>query len=338
VPDDLAALIRACSSADPAWRPSPEEIIAHCRPRTTLIENPSYQEILAFAAAPAQTPTPAFAGTGNTAPTATQGMAPISGRPSDPAQGPAATHFMPPAPTSTQVYTRPRNRSGKTSPPKPLLAAAGVLLLVVVAAVVGLTVVHHGSRSGSSSSALTPSDPVTTAPAAADSTDAPQTSKASPPPTTDEATPTPEPTTPSPSAPSNGFDETPAKDPGPNLIGPGGTCLAVPAKLANGDRPMTEPCDGSISQRWIYTAKGELMNENRCLDLGAGDVQNGSPVQLWDCNGSDAQLFEANGSTLQNPKSQRCLTTQADRPPAGDPILMWDCGTAPNQVWQLPHE
>ena len=324
VPDDLAALIQACSSADPAWRPSPEEIIAHCRPRTTLIENPSYQQILAsFATAPAETPAPVFAGTGASAPTS---AAPAF---------PPSTHYLPPAPNPTQVYTRPRNRdrAARTAPARPLLAVAGVLVLIVAAAIIGLKVVHKDSDSGTS--AIAPTPPASTAPAAAPTTDPPKASAA---PTTDAASPTPAETSTSEPAADNGFDKTPANDPGPNLIGPGGTCLAVPATLTNGDRPVTEPCDGSISQRWIYTDKDELMNQNRCLDLGGGDVPNGNPVQLWDCNGTDAQHFEANGNTLRNPKSQRCLTTQVDHPPANDPILMWDCGSAPNQVWQMPHE
>ncbi len=333
VPDDLAALIRACSSADPAWRPSPDEIIAHCRPRTTLIENPSYQRILAsFSEAPAAPATPVTASARTAAGTSTQAPPQPATRAAARAAHRASTHVLPP-PAATQFFSE----GPADQPParvRPWMAVAAVAVVVLVAALVGTYVVTN-RNSGSGTSAAAPTPQATTAPAAAPTTDPPPASVA---PTTDPASPTTEPPKSTEPPADNGFDETPANDPGPNLIGPGGTCLAVPATLTNGDRPVTEPCDGSISQRWIYTAKGALMNQDRCLDLGGGDVQNGSPVQLWDCNDTDAQHFEANGTTLQNPKSQRCLTTQADHPPADDPVLMWDCGTAPNQVWQLPHE
>ncbi len=98
-----------------------------------------------------------------------------------------------------------------------------------------------------------------------------------------------------------GFDTTSANDSGPNLIGPNGTCLAVPNTLSNGDLPSMQTCDGSVSQRWIYTDRGTLTAGNLCLDLGADDVSNGHQVQLWECNNSRAQLFRSRRRRAEEP-------------------------------------
>merc|ERR1719281_2073205 len=53
------------------------------------------------------------------------------------------------------------------------------------------------------------------------------------------------------------------------------------------------PCAQVLPQRWNVQAEGgaQIITDaaNYCLDLLGGNTQNGSPVEVWECNGSPQQ-------------------------------------------------
>nr|WP_269326682.1 protein kinase [Kineosporia mesophila] len=229
----------------------------------------------------------------------------LKGRGATPAPG-TSPATVPPALGATRAYSAPATPSARSR--RPLLVGAGLLAVVLGVALIGTWLVSgvgadaDDKASGSPASSAGPAD-VT-----------PATSE-----------------TPASEAPAE------TDQPVRTLTGPNGNCLAAPGSLANGDLPTIQPCDGSELQQWDYTAERGLKTGNRCLDLGANEVQNGLTVQLWECNGTRAQIFEAVGDEVRNPWSGRCLTTTTNEPAAGDPLIMWDCsGSNLNQVWHLP--
>merc|ERR1719281_1408007 len=68
-------------------------------------------------------------------------------------------------------------------------------------------------------------------------------------------------------------------------------CMGAPKP---GQTPVeVMPCAQVLPQRWNVQAEGgaQIIADaaNYCLDLLGGNTQNGSPVEIWDCNGSPQQ-------------------------------------------------
>ncbi|KAL1408566.1 hypothetical protein Q8F55_005379 [Vanrija albida] len=67
-------------------------------------------------------------------------------------------------------------------------------------------------------------------------------------------------------------------------------------------------------------------NNNKCLDVRGNVVENGTPVQVYDCNGSAAQSWVvAKGSTsVQLAGTNFCLDASSS-PGNGVPLKIWQC-------------
>ncbi|GAB6903405.1 hypothetical protein JCM9957A_64970 [Kineosporia succinea] len=281
LPEDLASLVRDCVAREPGDRPTPQEIVDRCRTEAALVENSSYQSIIAKQPA-ARPPAPQGPGARET----------VAFQPAEPAPGFAVSE-----PTRVQRAPGGGQRRLVTS----------LAIVIALGSVVGL-LVGLAFRPDSSTGAR-PGDSASGNPA-----------------------------TPSPEASGPATDTSPGIDPRPTtLTGPNGTCVSVPETRADGDRPSTQPCDSSALQQWGLTAEGLVKIENKCLDVGVGARDNGTPVQLWECNGTDAQIFVRNGEELQNRASGRCLTTESGEPDDGSLFFLWDCsGGNPNQRFAAP--
>nr|WP_269327699.1 serine/threonine protein kinase [Kineosporia mesophila] len=349
VPGDLAALIRACSAAEPGSRPGAGQIVAHCRPETSLIENPSYQSLLASipssSGAPAQVPARVPEYTPDYGPDRTEVMAPAA-MPYDRA---------PRAASPSEDWRQTRSRPAEFEEPSswfrngPLMAV-GAVLLVIVGVVAAMNLV------GGKEPDLTPVAISTPDAAAAEETAAEETA-----PVEETAEAEAEEAAREKAAREKAEKRKAARQKAreqraaelkaqaeakqkamQTLTGPGDVCVAVPGTRTNGDLPTMQPCDGSPAQRWSYTAEGALSAQGMCLDVGAGDVSNGHQVQVWGCNSTPAQIFQANGddgyghSMLQNAASGRCLTTPTDVPQSGAALMLWDCAGNQNQSWRIP--
>ncbi|MGW4651726.1 ricin-type beta-trefoil lectin domain protein [Kitasatospora sp. NPDC004289] len=79
------------------------------------------------------------------------------------------------------------------------------------------------------------------------------------------------------------------------------------------------------------------VSEAKCLDDNAAGTDNGTAIQIWDCNTSTAQQFELRGDgTLRI--MGKCLDVHDNGTANGTPTALWDCkdpgGTdAGNQQW-----
>ncbi len=70
------------------------------------------------------------------------------------------------------------------------------------------------------------------------------------------------------------------------------------AGTANGSPVILWPClTGAWSQQWLPTATGAFYNpvSGHCLDVAQGRIDNGTPLQLWDCHQGNAQRWSATG-------------------------------------------
>ncbi|WP_316752222.1 ricin-type beta-trefoil lectin domain protein [Streptomyces herbicida] len=72
----------------------------------------------------------------------------------------------------------------------------------------------------------------------------------------------------------------------------------------------------------------------KCLDDNAGGTQNGTHIQLWDCNGSPAQVWHWVGETLRlSGHEDKCLDVAGQGTANGTLVQLWDCNGGPNQQW-----
>ncbi|MBD1835115.1 RICIN domain-containing protein [Cyanobacteria bacterium FACHB-472] len=74
--------------------------------------------------------------------------------------------------------------------------------------------------------------------------------------------------------------------------------------------------------------------EGKCLDVNAGSSNNGTQIQLWDCNGTNAQkLTFSNGMLYSGVASNKCLDIYEGNTANGAKVLLWDCHGGANQKW-----
>ena len=69
-----------------------------------------------------------------------------------------------------------------------------------------------------------------------------------------------------------------------------------------------------------------------CVDAQWGASDNGTPVQLWDCNGTDAQKWTAQDGALVG-TGGKCLDVQWGNSANGTPVQLWDCNGTDAQKW-----
>jgi lysophospholipase L1-like esterase len=118
--------------------------------------------------------------------------------------------------------------------------------------------------------------------------------------------------------------------------GVAGKCLDG-GSLAQGDAAVISSCTGGTSQQWNFNA-GNIIINNRCLDIVGGGTANKTLVDLWGCSSTAANqvwTVEANG-TLVNPASGRCLDDPGGSTTNGTQLQIYDCNTGSNQQWQAP--
>jgi hypothetical protein len=74
-----------------------------------------------------------------------------------------------------------------------------------------------------------------------------------------------------------------------------------------------------------------------CLDVQNSGPDNGTPVDLFECNGTGAQVWipRSDGS-LVNPQTGKCLDDPNFSSSPGTKLEIWDCNGGANQQWQLP--
>ncbi|QDQ15526.1 ricin-type beta-trefoil lectin domain protein [Streptomyces spectabilis] len=71
----------------------------------------------------------------------------------------------------------------------------------------------------------------------------------------------------------------------------------------------------------------------KCLDVAAGNSDNGAALNMWDCNGGTAQQWAWDGTRLRNTAYNRCLTIGNANSWNGASVIIWDCNLGSHQQW-----
>ncbi|TXH77642.1 MAG: hypothetical protein E6Q88_00780 [Lysobacteraceae bacterium] len=114
-----------------------------------------------------------------------------------------------------------------------------------------------------------------------------------------------------------------------------GKCLHVNgASGGNGNRIDLRTCNGSINQRFVYTAEGQLrprLSNPYCVDISGGSAGNGAYMHLWDCDGgaSEKWVVGADGRFRSVSNSQQyCISVQNKGAADGTRFITYACGTS----------
>lgn len=125
-------------------------------------------------------------------------------------------------------------------------------------------------------------------------------------------------------------------------LGNSGLCLdVINGASANATKLRAWTCNGANAQRWKYDgAKQHLMSAvapNKCLDAPAGNVDNHSRPQIWDCayysDGSSHinQRFTFDGGTIRSMRHGKTQVLDGVGVKQGDPIIFHHAHGGQNQ-------
>ncbi|GAB3883595.1 hypothetical protein GCM10029964_043230 [Kibdelosporangium lantanae] len=70
--------------------------------------------------------------------------------------------------------------------------------------------------------------------------------------------------------------------------------------------------------------------------MSSSKRDNGTKVQLWQCNGTGAQQWWPKGGTLVNSPSGKCLDIPNSNTANGTQLQIYDCNTTGAQRWSVP--
>jgi hypothetical protein len=97
-----------------------------------------------------------------------------------------------------------------------------------------------------------------------------------------------------------------------------------------------------VQQEWDNAINGCTMGNSvagsihapgsQCVDVRSSNPNDGTPVQLWNCNGTGAQIWTATtNQTLQ--ALGKCLDIIGNGTAAGTKVEIWDCNGVGGQQW-----
>jgi streptogrisin C len=92
-------------------------------------------------------------------------------------------------------------------------------------------------------------------------------------------------------------------------------------------------CNGTAAQRWTFEG-GTLRAGGKCMDVAGANANNGTTVQLANCNGSRAQQFVLTGAgDLVSILADKCVDIAGWDPNNGGRLIIWPCHGGANQKW-----
>jgi hypothetical protein len=85
------------------------------------------------------------------------------------------------------------------------------------------------------------------------------------------------------------------------------------------------------------TGTGPLLIEGKCVDAPGWSVENGTAIQIYDCNGGSNQewMLWADGTIRPAFNTNKCLDLPGWETANGTPINIYDCNGGSNQQWTL---
>ncbi|MET7389957.1 ricin-type beta-trefoil lectin domain protein [Streptomyces sp. NPDC005529] len=73
---------------------------------------------------------------------------------------------------------------------------------------------------------------------------------------------------------------------------------------------------------------------DKCLEVGGGKKDNGTPAQIYTCNGSAGQKWEIRGDSFVNVNSGKCLDIKGNGTANGTVVQILTCNSSAGQKWQ----
>ena len=73
----------------------------------------------------------------------------------------------------------------------------------------------------------------------------------------------------------------------------------------------------------------------RCVDVPNSSTNNGTQVQLWDCNGGANQSWTYTASRQLTVYGNKCLDASGQGTSNGTALIIWDCNGQANQQWNI---
>lgn len=91
-------------------------------------------------------------------------------------------------------------------------------------------------------------------------------------------------------------------------------------------------CGDNANQKWLFT-NGTVQSLGLCMDLAWASTNEGTPVQLVQCNGGWAQKFTLNAAhDLVNPTADKCVTAEGTGD--GARLVLRSCNGSSAQKWR----
>lgn len=125
-------------------------------------------------------------------------------------------------------------------------------------------------------------------------------------------------------------------------------CLDLPGNhVQNGAKLWIWDCNGHDSQKWYFTGNGDgqlqkLSDRTKCVDV-AGTWEDGTQLQLWDCQETLGQLWGHNGLQAvpwyllkSETDASKCMDLEGGNTRNGSPVVIWDCNNGVHQKWAIP--
>jgi hypothetical protein len=89
-----------------------------------------------------------------------------------------------------------------------------------------------------------------------------------------------------------------------------------------------------VRARYGGQVTGPIIGElGKCLDVRNGDMLNGTPIQVSDCNGTAAQRVTWNTGDAAIHILGKCLDVTGGVSTSGTGVELWDCNATGAQQW-----
>ena len=84
-----------------------------------------------------------------------------------------------------------------------------------------------------------------------------------------------------------------------------------------------------------YRGAGPIRgNGGKCIDDAGGSINNGTAIQLWDCNGTSAQIWAWNSGDGTLRVLGKCMDVTGGGSANGTQVQLWDCNGTGAQQWR----
>ena len=83
-----------------------------------------------------------------------------------------------------------------------------------------------------------------------------------------------------------------------------------------------------------YRGEGPIRNGTECMDVSGANTNDGTAIQLWNCNGTNAQSWTWNSTDGTLHVQGKCMDVSGGRTANGTGVQLWDCNGTGAQEWR----